>query len=191
MTITITITIMSTEVPRGITVSKATALSISVGVFGLLSTLLTATIWNLPVWVLFLAWASFFFVGSGWTGLLKSVACNWTGIAIATATLLAVHSTTSALLLSIAVGVGSFAMVQASRLQWISATPAIVFGFAMTVGTIAATGHGITTPGLSHPALIAATTALVGAGFGVASEWGAGLVGRVLSWRDPTAAQPA
>lgn len=171
--------------------SKITALSISVGVFGMLSTLLTATIWPLPVWVLFLAWASFFFTGSGWPGLAKSVACNWTGIAIATATLLAVQSTASAWWLSIAVGVGSLAMVQVSRLPWISATPAIVFGFAMTVGTIAATGNGITTTGLGHPALVAATTALVGAGFGVASEWGATVILKVFGSRTASLAQPA
>lgn len=171
--------------------SKATALSISVGIFGALSTWLTATVWLLPVWVLFLAWASFFFVGTGWTGLLKSVACNWAGILIATATLLSVQSTTSALLVSIAVGVGSFAMVQASRLSWISAAPAIVFGFAMTVGTIAATGFPITSGSLSHPALIAATTALVGAGFGVASEWGAALLSRGFGRLGAGATAPA
>src|SRR5437762_2729664 len=98
--------------------SKVTALSVSVGVFGMLSTLMTATVWQLPVWVLFLAWASFFFVGSGWTGLLKSVACNWTGILIATATLLSVQSTTSALLVSVAVGVGSFAAIPGVRPVW-------------------------------------------------------------------------
>lgn len=173
--------------------TKATALSISVGVFGALSTWLTAVVWPLPVWVLFLAWASFFFVGSGFSGLLTSVACNWTGIAIATCTLLAVNSTSSPVLLAIAVGVGSFAMVQVSRLSWISATPAIVFGFAMTVGTIAATGNGIATGGVSNPALIAATTALVGAAFGVASEWGATVIARLGRVADggSEAAQPA
>ncbi len=171
--------------------SKMTALSISVGVFGMLSTLLTATVWPLPVWVLFLAWASFFFVGTGVKGLLKSVACNWTGIAIATATLLSVQSSSSSHQLSIAVGIGSLAMVQASRLPWISATPAIVFGFAMTVGTIAATGNGIATAGLSHPALVAAVTALVGAGFGVLSEWGAAGISRVFGSRTAPLAQPA
>lgn len=171
--------------------SKLTALSLSVGVFGMLSTLMTATVWQLPVWVLFLAWASFFFVGSGMAGFAKSLACNWTGIAIATATLLSVQSTGSALWLSIAVGVGSLAMVQVSRLPWISATPAIVFGFAMTVGTIAATGNGITTVGIGHPALVAATTALVGAGFGVASEWGAALIAKIFGSSASAVAQPA
>src|SRR6188768_1123526 len=108
--------------------SKVTALSISVGIFGALSTWLTATVWLLPVWVLFLAWASFFFVGSGPSGLVKSVACNWAGILIATCTLLAVSATTSAVLLAVAVGIGSLTMVQVSRLPWLSATPAIVFG---------------------------------------------------------------
>lgn len=171
--------------------SKITALSVSVGVFGMLSTLMTATVWQLPVWVLFLAWASFFFVGSGLSGLLKSVACNWTGIAIATATLLSVQATSSVWWLSVAVGVGSLVMVQVSRLPWISATPAIVFGFAMTVGTMSATGHGITTTGLGHPALVAATTALVGAGFGVASEWGATVIAKVFGSRTSPLAQPA
>lgn len=171
--------------------SKTTALSLSVGVFGMLSTLMTATVWPLPVWVLFLAWASFFFVGSGMAGFAKSVACNWTGIVIATATLLSVQSTGNALWLSIAVGVGSLVMVQVSRLPWISATPAIVFGFAMTVGTIAATGNGITTTGIGHPALVAAVTAVVGAGFGVASEWGAALIAKVFGPSAAPVAQPA
>lgn len=173
--------------------TKASALSISVGVFGALSTWMTAVVWHLPVWVLFLAWASFFFVGSGLSGFLTSVACNWAGIAIATCTLLAVNTTESAVLLAIAVGIGSFAMVQVSRLPWIPATPAIVFGFAMTVGTIAATGNGITTSGVSNPALIAATTALVGAAFGIASEWGASVIARVGRVEDSggEAAQPA
>jgi Protein of unknown function (DUF1097) len=163
--------------------SKISALSISVGVLGMLSTLMTATIWPLPVWVLFLAWASFFFVGTGVSGLVKSVVCNWTGILIASVTLLSVQSTGSALLLSIAVGIGSLAMVQVSRLPWISATPAIVFGFAMTVGTIAASGNGITTAGVANPALVAAVTAAVGAGFGLLSEWGAALIGKAVASR--------
>ncbi len=168
-----TVMTTSTEAERDSQMSKISSLAVSVGVLGMVSTLMTATVWKLPVWVLFLAWASFFFVGSGLSGLLKSVACNWTGIAIATATLLSVSHTSSAVLVAIAVGVGSFAMVQVSRLAWVSAAPAIVFGFAMTVGTIAATGNSVTTVGVSNPALIAATTALVGAGFGVASQWGA------------------
>ncbi|WP_338043895.1 DUF1097 domain-containing protein [Mycobacterium kyogaense] len=182
MTTTTTITTIPTST-EGEAMSKITALSISVGVLGMVSTLITATVWPLPVWVLFLAWASFFFVGSGVSGLLKSVACNWAGIAIATATLLSVQASGSALVLSIAVGIGSFAMVQVSRIPWISATPAIVFGFAMTVGTMAATGNGITTVGLGHPALVAAVTAAVGACFGLASEWGATLIGRLAAPR--------
>ncbi|MHA3024289.1 DUF1097 domain-containing protein [Mycobacterium sp. BMJ-28] len=171
--------------------SKATALSVSVGILGALSTWLTATVWLLPVWVLFLAWASFFFVGSGSSGLVKSVACNWAGILIATGTLLAVSATSSAILLAVAVGIGSLTMVQVSRLPWLSATPAIVFGFAMTVGTIAATGNGILTAGVSNPALIAAVTSLVGAAFGIASEWGASVIAKWWGVRMFDSGQPA
>lgn len=171
--------------------SKATALSISVGILGGLSTWMTATVWPLPVWVLFLAWASFFFVGTGPRGLVTSVACNWVGIAIATCTLAVVGATSSAALLAVAVGVGSLTMVQVSRLPRLSATPAIVFGFAMTVGTIAATGHDILTPGASNPALVAAVTALVGAGFGIASEWGAAAITKVVGPPVAESGQPA
>jgi hypothetical protein len=76
-------------------------------------------------------------------------------------------------------------------LPWISAAPAIVFGFAMTVGTMAATGNPITATGLSHPALVAAITALVGAGFGLASELGAAVLSRGFGKISTGAAQPA
>jgi len=58
------------------------------------------------------------------------------------------------------------------------------------VGTIAATGQPITASGVSNPALVAATTAVVGACFGICSEYGAVLVGRLALRRNGTAAQP-
>lgn len=180
MTMTMTTTVMATAAEED-AMSKMTALSISVGICGLLSTWLTASLWHIPVWVVFLAWACFFFVGSGFAGALKSIACNWTGIVVATLTLLAVHSTASAFLLSLAVGIGSLAMVQLSRLPWVSFTPAIVFGFAMTVSTIYGRGYGITEHSWQNPALIAAAAAAVGAGFGVLSEWGAGVIGQIAA----------
>src|SRR5262245_26043415 len=93
------------------------ALSISIGVLGGIATLMTATILTIPVWVMFIAWASFFILGGGTGGLLRSIASNLTGIVIASLTLLVIHAlgggTATA---AIAVGVGSAAMVQASRI---------------------------------------------------------------------------
>ena len=52
--------------------------------------------------------------------------------------------------------------------------------------------YAITTGGVSNPAVIAAMTALVGAAFGLASEWGAGVIERIsLRGNTAEAAQPA
>ena len=42
-----------------------TALTLSIGVLGGLAVALTAEVITVPIWVVFLAWASFFFVGGG------------------------------------------------------------------------------------------------------------------------------
>jgi len=147
------------------------ALSVSIGVLGGVATLLTATVFTIPVWVVFIAWASFFIVGGGTAGFVKSVASNLTGIAIASLTLLVIAGAGGgAVVAAIAVGVGSAAMVQASKVGLLSTIPAIVWGFASTVGTVAATGNEITTASISNPALIAATAMIVGASFGIVSE---------------------
>ncbi|GAA3629328.1 hypothetical protein GCM10022223_53630 [Kineosporia mesophila] len=151
--------------------SEQNALAVAVGILGAVSTWLTAVVWDLPVWVLFLAWASFFFVGTGTSGYLRSVASNLAGIVIATITLLGADAAGGTpVVVAVAVGLGSFVMVQTPRLAVLGPAPAIVFGFAMTVGTSAATGTPITSTGIGNPALVAAVTVLVGAGFGIASE---------------------
>src|SRR6266702_7718076 len=156
------------------------ALSISIGVLGAVATLITATVLTVPVWVISIAWASFFILGTSTDGMVKSIASNLTGVVIASLTLLVVHAlgggTTIA---AVAVGVGSAAMVQASKIGLLSKIPAIVWGFASTVGTAAATGHGITTTSINNPALVAAVAVVLGAVFGIASEyWGAAMTAR-------------
>jgi hypothetical protein len=156
---------------------KPQAMSVSIGVLGAIDTLLTATLIRVPVWVTFIAWASFFSVGGGKDGFKRSLACNLAGVAIGSATLLAIALfDAGSVLASVCVGVGSAAMVQASKLPWLSATPSIVFGFASTVGTMFATNTKITTLGIDNPGLIAAVAMLLGASFGLLSEiWGNGL----------------
>lgn len=153
------------------------ALSVSIGVLGGVATLLTATVLAVPVWVIFIAWASFFIVGGGTAGLVRSIASNLTGIVIASLTLLVISLLDGGpVVAAIAVGVGSAAMVQASKVPLLSKIPAIVWGFASTVGTVAATGYEITAAPPSNPALIAATAMVLGGLFGIASElWGAAM----------------
>jgi Protein of unknown function (DUF1097) len=160
--------------------SQLDALSVSIGVLGGVATLMTSTVLTIPVWVIFIAWASFFILGAGTGGMAKSIASNLTGIVIAALTLLVIHELGGGTAIAaIAVGVGSAAMVQASRIGLLSKIPAIVWGFASTVGTVAATGHGITTASINNPALVAALAMVLGAVFGIASEyWGAAMTAR-------------
>ncbi|MFJ3802599.1 DUF1097 domain-containing protein [Streptomyces sp. NPDC090088] len=159
------------------------ALSISIGVLGGVATLMTSTVLTVPVWVIFIAWASFFILGAGTGGMVSSIASNLTGIAIASLTLLVIHALGGGTAVAaVAVGVGSAAMVQASKVGLLSKIPAIVWGFASTVGTVAATGHGITTASINNPALVAALSMVLGAVFGIASEyWGAAMTTRAAA----------
>jgi Protein of unknown function (DUF1097) len=64
-------------------------------------------------------------------------------------------------------------MVQASWLPMLSTTPAVVVGFASTVSTVAGTGNVITVTTISHPGLVAAVACVLGASFGLLSEYAA------------------
>jgi len=154
-----------------------TAYTVSIGVLAVVDTYLTATLIPVPVWVTFIAWASFFILGAGNRGLVRSIASNLTGVLISSATLLVASSTAgTTLVVAILVGIGSAAMVQASRISLLSTLPAIVWGFASMVGTTVATGKPIGTPGLANPALVAATALVLGGLFGYVSEWLANLL---------------
>jgi Protein of unknown function (DUF1097) len=158
---------------------KLDAYSISIGVLGAVDTYLTATLIPVPVWVTFIAWASFFILGGKFSGLVQSIASNLTGVVISSLTLLAIALLgANAIVAAICVGAGSAAMVQASKLPLLSAIPAIVWGFASTVGTTVATGKPITTIGLANPAIVAAIAMVLGGVFGYLSEiWGNALCG--------------
>ncbi len=149
-----------------------TALTLSIGVLGGVAVALTAEIITVPIWVVFLAWASFFFVGGGPTAWVRSVASNLTGVVIASASLFAAYLLGGSLLaVAVAVGVGSALMVQASWVGLLSTTPAVVVGFASTVSTVAGTGNDVTVTTISHPGLVAAVACVLGASFGLLSEY--------------------
>jgi Protein of unknown function (DUF1097) len=158
---------------------KLDAYSISIGVLAVIDTYLTATLIPVPVWVTFIAWASFFILGGKVSGLKQSIASNLTGVVISSLTLLAIALLGShPIVVAVCVGAGSAAMVQASKLPLLSAIPAIVWGFASTVGTTVATGKPITTIGLANPAIVAGVAMVLGGVFGYLSEiWGNALCG--------------
>jgi hypothetical protein len=169
-----------------------TASTLSIGVLGGLAVALTATLITVPIWVVFLAWASFFFVGGGSSGWLRSVASNLIGVVIASASLYAAYLMGGSLLVTaIAVGVGSAVMVQASWVPLWSTTPAVVVGFASTVSTVAGTGSAITVTTISHPGLVAAVACVLGASFGWLSEYLANAMTRKTGQPATSAGTPA
>src|ERR1700674_4463473 len=104
---------------------KSEAFTVSIGVLAVVDTYITATVFPVPVWVTFIAWASFFIVGGGSLGFIQSVASNLTGLVIASLSLLVISGTAnSPLAAAICVGVGSAAMVQASKLKLLNILPA-------------------------------------------------------------------
>lgn len=149
------------------------AAMISLGVLGGIDTYITATLLPVPVWVSFIAWASFFACGGGGEGFIKSICSNFTGIVIATCSLVAIALAPSdPAYAAISVGIGTAAMVLVGAVGLLSFTPAVVFGFASTVGTMVATDKPILTAGLDQPSLVAACAMLLGCSFGWLSEKG-------------------
>jgi NAD/NADP transhydrogenase beta subunit len=148
------------------------ALTLGIIVLGAIDTWLTAEIIRVPVWVTFIAWASFFILGAGKGGWVRSVASNITGILIASLTLLVISfSPASIYAAALLVGIGSGLMVQASKIELMSKLPAIVWGFASLVGTTAALDRTITYPEIiGHPTLVAITAMVIGNSFGFIHE---------------------
>jgi hypothetical protein len=159
--------------------NQNTAMTISIGALGGIDVFITATVLPVPVWITFTAWASFFACGGGKKGLFQSILCNWTGIVIATLSLIAIELIkVSPIVAAICVGIGSAGMVQASRLSYTKGfTPAIVWGFSQTVGATAAGFAIMNTDVTNQATAIAIIAMLVGAIFGYVSE----LLGNALT----------
>lgn len=147
------------------------ATTVSIGALAVVATYLTETAVLVPTWVTFIGWTSFYAVGAGTTGFVRSTLANLGGVVIGSITLVAMHmGANSALVIALAVGLGSALAVQASKVSVLGALPAIFFGFSCTVGTVAVTGKSILTMTIDSPALVAATALLLGNLFGVASQ---------------------
>jgi hypothetical protein len=160
---------------------KLEAYTLSIGGLAFVDTLLTGTLFPVPVWVTFVAWASFFIVGGGTAGLRQSIVSNLIGMVIASLTLLAVSFTSTApVVVAVMVGLGSAAMVQVSKFKLLNILPAIVWGFASLVSTAVATGKPLTTTGLTNPALVAGAALILGGLFGFVSE----ILGEMLTRKE-------
>src|SRR4051794_29771303 len=95
-----------------LTMRQLQAYSISIGTLGAVDTWITAAYIPIPVWVTFIAWASFFILGGKGQGLRRSIASNLSGICIASAALLAISMIgDNVAVAAVCVGIGSALMV--------------------------------------------------------------------------------
>lgn len=147
--------------------------TVVIGLLAAVSVLFTTYVLAVPIWVVFIAWASFFAAGGGGLGARSTLAMGAAGILSATATLI----TATALGGSVwAVAgcciVGAGALVAIGQIPLFSFTPGGFLGFASTAGTIAATQSSITDPvGFAHPSVLVAVAFVVGVAFGLISEY--------------------
>jgi len=165
------------------------ATTLSVAVLAGLSCLLTAYVVPVPIWVLFIAWASFFAAGGGTGGMVRSVVMNLAGVvsaAVSLALIGALGGSGWATALVVVAGAGILVLI--GRPALLSFAPAGFFGFASTVAVCAATGAAVTDPvSTGHPLVLVVGALLLGALFGRVSELFAGaLTARVV---DPVPAQ--
>lgn len=154
------------------------ASTVSIGLLAGLSCLLTGFVVTVPIWVLFIAWASFFAAGGGLEGAARSLTMAVLGVASATATMFAITAlggSTWAVAGCVVFGAGILVFVTRDGL--LSFTPAGFFGFASVVGTLAATDTAITAPvNISHPVALVLGAFVLGTAFGLVSEWLGGLL---------------
>jgi hypothetical protein len=154
------------------------ASTVAIGLLAGLSCLLTGFVIPVPIWVLFIGWASFFAAGGGPHGAARSLVMLILGVASATGTMMAIAALGGG---TWAVGgcvvLGAGILVFITRDGLLSFTPAGFFGFASVVGTLAATNSTVTAPvNFSHPVLLVLGALVLGSGFGLASEWLGGML---------------
>jgi hypothetical protein len=152
--------------------SARIASTVVIGLLAGLSCLVTAYVVEVPIWVLFIAWASFFAAGGGTQGFVRSLTMNVAGIASAVASLAVIEALGGepwAVALTVVFGAGI--LVAIGDLDLLSFTPAGFLGFASIVGTVSASGISVTAAiTFDHPAVQVLVAMALGAVFGIVSE---------------------
>jgi len=116
------------------------ALAIVIGAMGGLATGLAVQVASpyYVIWVVFVAWASFYAAGGGTEGLKKSVPANIWGAVIAAISLWAFGHLATSMNVSIAaalcVGVAIVVLIMGARIPQLGFIPGQVFGYAPTAG---------------------------------------------------------
>lgn len=158
---------------------KLAALTVSVGVLAVLATwifgLSFATALNLQVWQAFIAWGCHFHCGGKFPGYRNATVCMVFGALVGMAAVLLAGQmgALGTLAAPIAVGIGASVICLASALPPLAAIPASVYGFAAIAGLILV-GKVPATQAI----LPTAISIVIGAIFGIASEYLAGALSK-------------
>lgn len=151
--------------------SPTNAFATGAGLLAGLSIPLTIEL-EIPAWMVFLAWATYFFCGQGVEALRAQLATNSWGVVLgAAAFLVIVHFELTTWPAAAVVGIAAFGVAQSGRIPIFSAGPGLFVGFAMIAAAVQVAGVPITEWGAKNPLVLALETVLLGSAFAVATEW--------------------
>jgi hypothetical protein len=155
------------------------ALSISIGALGGVATWLALSPLSgfILIWVIFIAWATFFATGGNTEALKNTIVCGIFGVILAwIAGLIIVGVPVPALGAvwpAIVVAVTVFVIVAGAHVEWLSTIPANVLGYASAFAYMlehdALNMDALTAAGFGNPLIIVSVSIAVGAAFGLLS----------------------
>lgn len=149
--------------------SPTNAVAFSVGVLAGLAVLVTDVV-NVPTWLVFLAWLTYFFCGLGTRGLKLQLSSNLWGIGVGIVALAVLTQTNNRWLIAGVVAIAAFTIAQSARFDLLSQTPGSFVGFVMIAASLRVTGESIGSASTTGPIFVAVASALLGSVFAVSSE---------------------
>lgn len=167
--------------------SSLVALSVSIGVLGGVATWLAVGLLPdiLQIWVIFIAWATFFATGATPDAAKNTIVCGIFGVILAWIAGLLIAGIPVALPMAIwpaiVVAVTVFLLVAGAHVEWLSTIPASVYGYAacaayMLLGDALNT-TALTAVGFMNPLILISFSIIVGTAFG----WVSGKLGNALT----------
>lgn len=146
--------------------------TLTIGLLAAASFLFTVYLVEVPIWVLFIGWASYVAAGGGRTGVTRSLPMVLLGVLSAAATLsVAAAFGAGPAITALCLIVGAGVLVALGALPALSFTPGAFLGYASTVGVMAVSGReAVSWPIFSTPALVVAAALSIGTAFGFIAD---------------------
>jgi hypothetical protein len=159
--------------------SSLVALSVSIGILGLLATILCLK-FGLLIWAAFIAWGCFFQAGGNTTALKNTIVCNVFGAfcawvaAVIVISLPYAASLTLPVWAGIVVGITVMLMCLAAHIPALATIPASVYGYAAVFAYLLQTPDAMSkdklmSASMANAFILVAVSMIVGALFGLVS----------------------